>query len=102
MGALAGLRTGSITISVAVRGPRFKKLKIGAGHRLDVKASGVFGGSGGGAAACPAVREVMGVHAGKKGGCAAIALLQPLDLTALLGAEVLKQKINVPARFWQS
>ncbi|NXR71438.1 TRUB2 synthase, partial [Pycnonotus jocosus] len=25
-----------------VRGPRFKKLKIGAGHRLDVKASGVF------------------------------------------------------------
>ncbi|XP_053852596.1 pseudouridylate synthase TRUB2, mitochondrial [Vidua macroura] len=25
-----------------VRGPRFRKLKIGAGHRLDVKASGVF------------------------------------------------------------
>ncbi|NXC44800.1 TRUB2 synthase, partial [Penelope pileata] len=25
-----------------VRGPRFTKLKIGAGHRLDVKASGVF------------------------------------------------------------
>uniref|UniRef100_A0A8C0BMN6 Uncharacterized protein n=1 Tax=Buteo japonicus TaxID=224669 RepID=A0A8C0BMN6_9AVES len=27
------------------RGPRFRRLKIGAGHRLDVKASGVFGGS---------------------------------------------------------
>ncbi|KAF1520326.1 Mitochondrial mRNA pseudouridine synthase Trub2, partial [Eudyptes sclateri] len=25
-----------------VRGPRFRRLKIGAGHRLDVKASGVF------------------------------------------------------------
>ncbi|NXN27558.1 TRUB2 synthase, partial [Nycticryphes semicollaris] len=25
-----------------VRGPRFRQLKIGAGHRLDVKASGVF------------------------------------------------------------
>ncbi|XP_030317382.1 mitochondrial mRNA pseudouridine synthase TRUB2 [Calypte anna] len=25
-----------------VRGPRFRKLKIGAGHRLDVKSSGVF------------------------------------------------------------
>uniref|UniRef100_A0A8C0VQV3 TruB pseudouridine synthase family member 2 n=1 Tax=Cyanistes caeruleus TaxID=156563 RepID=A0A8C0VQV3_CYACU len=44
------LRTGSITVSVAVLGPRFRKLKIGAGHRLDVKASGVFGGSGPGAA----------------------------------------------------
>jgi len=30
----------------AVRGPRFTQLKIGAGHRLDVKASGVFGASG--------------------------------------------------------
>ena len=29
-----------------VRGPRFTQLKIGAGHRLDVKASGVFGASG--------------------------------------------------------
>ncbi|KAM6337514.1 pseudouridylate synthase TRUB2, mitochondrial [Alca torda] len=25
-----------------VRGPRFRRLKVGAGHRLDVKASGVF------------------------------------------------------------
>ncbi|XP_071621894.1 pseudouridylate synthase TRUB2, mitochondrial [Heliangelus exortis] len=25
-----------------VRGPRFRKLKVGAGHRLDVKSSGVF------------------------------------------------------------
>uniref|UniRef100_A0A8D2PKG1 TruB pseudouridine synthase family member 2 n=1 Tax=Zosterops lateralis melanops TaxID=1220523 RepID=A0A8D2PKG1_ZOSLA len=32
----------TVTVSLAVRGPRFKKLKIGAGHRLDVKASGVF------------------------------------------------------------
>ncbi|NWR41785.1 TRUB2 synthase, partial [Regulus satrapa] len=34
------LRIGSIAVSLAVRGPRFRKLKIGAGHRLDVKASG--------------------------------------------------------------
>lgn len=79
------LRTGSTTVSVAVRGSRFRKLKIGAGHRLDVKASGVFGGSRPGAAPCPAVCEVMGFHAGKNGGCTAIALQQPLDLTAPLG-----------------
>ncbi|XP_019366107.1 PREDICTED: probable tRNA pseudouridine synthase 2 isoform X2 [Gavialis gangeticus] len=26
-----------------VKGPRFPRLKVGAGHRLDVKSSGVFG-----------------------------------------------------------
>ncbi|NXC76318.1 TRUB2 synthase, partial [Anhinga anhinga] len=34
--------TGPDRVSVAVRGPRFRRLKMGAGHRLDVKASGVF------------------------------------------------------------
>lgn len=51
---------------VAVRGPRFRRLKIGAGHRLDVKASGVFGGSRPGAAPRPAGCEVMGFCVGKK------------------------------------
>lgn len=52
----------------------------------------MFGGSGPGAAACPAVCQVMGFRAGKKGGCTAVALQQPLDLTAPLGAEVLKHR----------
>lgn len=34
-----------LLLPLAVRGPRFRQLKVGAGHRLDVKASGVFGGS---------------------------------------------------------
>ncbi|XP_064027327.1 pseudouridylate synthase TRUB2, mitochondrial [Pogoniulus pusillus] len=47
-----GQTMGLVAVSVPVladhplvRGPQFKRLKIGAGHRLDVKASGVFGGS---------------------------------------------------------
>uniref|UniRef100_A0A8B9ZPM0 Uncharacterized protein n=1 Tax=Anas zonorhyncha TaxID=75864 RepID=A0A8B9ZPM0_9AVES len=51
-----------------VRGPRFRQLKVGAGHRLDVKASGVFGGS------LPAARAwgEQAVRAGVLRGCMAV------------------------------
>ncbi|XP_065709817.1 pseudouridylate synthase TRUB2, mitochondrial isoform X1 [Patagioenas fasciata] len=39
---LVAMRVPVLADHPLVRGPRFRRLKIGAGHRLDVKASGVF------------------------------------------------------------
>lgn len=57
-----------LLLPLAVRGPRFRQLKVGAGHRLDVKASGVFGGS------LPAARArgEQVVRAGVLRGCMAV------------------------------